>query len=270
MSKKGNYDRLQTPGLFPNLKGYVSAYAKTREKVNKYTNLDDKVSLEPSWETGMDRQDPLTITPFTAYSKREDEEDIELIRYLNKEYPDLFKHDYKDILPFLKAREQESESLRFQEFVVNNLGSEQGTYGREKILKMFPEIEGQRLDTIDQMGVLLEKLSHLIIFGYDDDEDLELLMQINEGNLTWHNDALKVCLGVHPDQVEAANSGGDHGTIPMSGGDEEILQGILSGALPLDMSNLFKIEGDHMRLNVDTRNPRSVKSSAVDHVESLF
>lgn len=249
MSQNNNYDRIQKPALFPNIKNYVSSYAKTREKVNRYTNLDDKVSLAPSWQTG-EKLDPFAIAPFTAYKKREDEEDIELIRYLHHEYPDLFKHDYKTILPFLKQRESEEEDLRFQEFIVNTMGADNG-YKREKFMKMFPEFEKMRLDTITQMETLLEKLAHLIIYGYEDDEDLELLMQINEGRLTWHKEALQVVLGTHPDQRHAANEIG--GKLPQSGDDEEKLRGILSGQYPLDYEQLFRIGTDGgLELNIQS------------------
>jgi hypothetical protein len=261
MEQNNNYDRIQRPHLFPNIKNYVSSYTKTREKVNKYTNLDDKVSLAPSWQADGDKIDPFSVTPFTAYGKRDDEENIELIRYLHNKYPNLFKHDYKEILPFLKQRESEEEALRFQEFVVNTMGGENG-YKREKLMKMFPEFEKMRLDTISQMETLLEKLCHIVIYGYEDDEDLELLMQINEGNLTWHKEALQVCLGTHKDQRAAA--GKNDGKIPTSGDEEEKLQGILSGQYPLDFEQLFRIdETGKLNLNIQKDNRSKARDSVV-------
>lgn len=266
--REGNYNRIQTPQLFPNIKNYVSAYTKTREKVNKYTNFDDKVSLAPSWQDENQEIDPFSVTPFTAYGKRQDEEDIELIRYLHAEYPDLFKHDYKTILPFLRQREDEEEALRYHEFIVNTMGGENG-YKREKLMKMYPELEKMRLDTITQMATLLTKLCHIVIYGEEDDEDLELLMQINEGKLTWKKEALQVCLGTHPDQIDAANKQGS--AIPTSGDEEERLLGVLSGQNPLNLEQLFRIDPSTSKLTLNVTDNRSKeRPSAIKGLSDLF
>lgn len=252
-----NPDRLDKPVIYPGIKNQVSKYTKVREKVNKYTSLDDKVALAPAWANNRN-MDPFTITPFQAYGKRDDEEDIELIRYLHDEYPNLFKHDYKTVLPFLKQREEEGEALRFQEFVVNAMGADNG-YKREKFMKMFPEYEKMRLDTITQMETLLEKLCHMHIYGYETDEDLELLMQINEGKLTWNQEALKVCLGIHEQQILASNKG-NYNTV-LTGRDQQNLTGIMSGQKGLDFEKMFRVDPDGS-LELNVKDPQSNRRTA--------